>query len=368
MIGAFARLRLHDRQPTGLHSLPNEVLLRIAEFLVPDPVSIGRNEVPFLRTREIDEWTSFFKGRENLANLSGVSRRFQDIARPLVYRNTFLQKPSSLCQLIVQLALKPSLRPVVRHINSAIDLSSDKFDEYWDAWWSALPRYFTEKTTPDTAASSPILLFSLLDDWSDFSPKRKMNFPSFLLASLLGTTNRIEKIGVLLPRIPTEPGGRLSTLWMWLLKRGIWPFPDPRRESHHNTGTFNSTYPTMPTAPRLKTAPFWPPPFLHNVVAEYYRGTSCGDCIIQLDIVPHSESVQHAALLRHCELGLLNPAFLLSPLHLGAVLGSRHLQLLNYLDGLKKTSQYQGWWGTAWLAHRQPSGSHNWPRYHGPRI
>ncbi|KAK4452768.1 hypothetical protein QBC34DRAFT_422942 [Podospora aff. communis PSN243] len=340
MIGAFAGLRLHDPQPTGLHALPNEVLLRIAEFLVPNPVTISRDEVPFLRTRETDEWLSFFEGREDVANLSRVSRRFQGLVGPLLYRNVFLKKTSSLCQFILRLALKPSLGPAVRHINSAINLYPDRFDEFDDTWWSALLRCFPQPVTSESPATSPILLFSLLDDWTEFSAERKKDFPGYLFAALLATTNRVEEVGILLPplHLAREPDTRLPPMWTWLLKRGVWPFPDPRRQAHHNTGDLETTYPTLPTVSELKTAPFWPPPFLHSVVVQHNRGTSCGDWIVQLDIVPHSESIEHAALLQRCAFGLLNPNFIRNPLNLREMAGSvpRHLQLLNYLNGLKK--------------------------------
>ncbi|KAK0616700.1 hypothetical protein B0T14DRAFT_497878 [Immersiella caudata] len=331
-------MRLDD--PTSIHSLPNEILLRIAEFLVPEPVTASETDDSFIRNREQGKWCRFFEKRQSIVNLSLTSRRFRGIAGPLLYRNIFLKKPSSLCSLIVQLAQNPSLGPLVRHLNSTIDLRPENFDEVWNAWWSVLPRCLAANNGFDYPPSSPILLTHLPENWPTSKPGMRAEFAGFLLASLLGLTNCIEEFGILLPEHRGRPQNDdqepPSTMGKWLLDGGTWPFPNPLGQLHGTTDTSFNACPTLPTSSRLRTEPYWPPPFLREVAVEYDDGTTGLDSIFLLEVVPHFEAIEHATLRQRYGFGSLDPPDILSPEHLKTVAGTTHLNALGYLDGLKR--------------------------------
>jgi hypothetical protein len=337
MTRAFGKMRLRD--PTSLHSLPAEILQRIAEFLIPEPVTASERDDSFIRDRNQYKWSRFFDNRQSLVNLGRTSRRIRGIAGPLIYRNIFIEKPSNLCSLIINLAQNPSLGPLVRHITSAIDLRPENFDEVWKAWGAVLPRYPAARKGFNSPAASPILLTHLPENWPISEPGMRVELAGFLLATLLGLTNRIEVLGILLPEhrgLPrNDHHNPPSTMWKWLLERGTWPFPNPHGQLHGNTDSFNA-HPSSPSLSQLQTEPYWPPPFLRDVSVEYDSGVAGLGSIFRLDIVPHYEAIEHATLRQRCGFGSLDPAVILSPQHLKAVTGTIHLDALRYIDGLKR--------------------------------
>ncbi|KAK0616701.1 hypothetical protein B0T14DRAFT_604928 [Immersiella caudata] len=78
--------KLSSPQPKkirGINSLPSEILVQIAENLVPEPVTRGLHDTTPLRTSSDPKWNNFFARQKDLKNLCLVNRQFNEVASPI---------------------------------------------------------------------------------------------------------------------------------------------------------------------------------------------------------------------------------------------------------------------------------------------
>ncbi|KAK4452765.1 hypothetical protein QBC34DRAFT_455819 [Podospora aff. communis PSN243] len=331
----FHKLRL---DATSIESLPNEILIKIAEFLIPEPVTIGLDHQSFLRRRLSNPaWIRFFDDRQNLINLSYTSRRFRGTTNPLIYRNIFLCEPASLCRLVAHLDQNPSLGSLVRHLNSAIELEDpNNVKEVGRVWTSLMPCSAAGRRRLDTSTSR-IHAFGLLEHWSrpwirSSQDYQSIHFPAVVLASLLGFTTRIEVLGIFLRRHPSDDLAHRSPLWKWLVM-GRYPFLE-QQENQFRRGN----RPVLTCQQQLRPSLLWPPPFLRQVVIEHDRHEAGSGCSMKFDMVPRSEAVRHLAIRERYGLvtKFTNPPTCTKIFSLEPEARPAYLVVRSYLDRLKE--------------------------------
>ncbi|KAK0644370.1 hypothetical protein B0T16DRAFT_495209 [Cercophora newfieldiana] len=368
-----------------LHSLPDEIVLRIAEYLVPEPVDIGLQTKTSLMDRDREsnrEWDRFFSERADIIDLSMVSRRLYGLVNPLLHRNIFLSRSTSLCRLVLLTFKRPSLAEQIRHINCAIDLEGesaveevtramrmrsaarftsslrDRFasvipysvlDSRWkpslsrDAAGDApnpqntVPQQGTvpQNTVPQHAPpqhTAPIQTTNggnpnpaALANRPRAPASSRKHHPWGIFLYLLTQASRLTSLNVFHARPPRELGR--STVWMWFLDDenpfvSIGFLPD-----------FHQFY--RPTREQLWTNCSWPPAFLRNVTVETSSERQ-DRSFIHVNLVPRADAADHQRILNRSGLESEHVAELLKPSRIHNLSPSEHVNLLSYLDGLKR--------------------------------
>ena len=328
LVQKLHRLRIRSL----LDLLPNELLLCILNHLGPEPVALSFSPRVSLQGRTwygIEHWTGFFQARADILSLCRVNKRLNALATPLLYRNIFLSRPTSLVGLLANCVERPSLGRAVRHINCSISLGKDTQAETVQAWntvsMERLAHLDLDPSRPPT--------FKKLSYW----------FTAFLIGrgksdqltvaifnTLLTLTNRLEGLALLLSA-PDRSQAPRSVLWNWLLDEAN-PFADAPYSFPKviTAGT--------PTRQDLETTPCWPPPFLRDITVEldcYGEGAN----FIHLEVVPLADGLAAASKLQASALAMPTKVFNSSAIRSLSAHG--HINLSSYLDSLKRISDVE---------------------------
>ncbi|KAK4195865.1 hypothetical protein QBC40DRAFT_15325 [Triangularia verruculosa] len=172
LAGSMASLGLSSEAPSrtrlGLEHLPNELLIPIAEILVPEPPQTTRFALRPTGTWEFrdaaHQWAEWLVDHRNLLALAQTSRRLATIAKPLLYHTIIIPNPQSLVMLYHRLYTRPEVRPWIRELSCFVNLAEEStILETYRQWfhfrgdsWAAPP------VSHDTSIASELLKRILL--------------------------------------------------------------------------------------------------------------------------------------------------------------------------------------------------------------
>ena len=326
--------RLHIRDPVGLHSLPDKILLQILEHLAPlRPVIQSETS---LENRCTPRWHEFFADRRNLHAAALVNKRFYQLAKPLLCRTVFISQPRSLSKLFLQLVATPAERALIRHFICAVPLKDDQTRAETESLWKDVvfaDTYRAVRRKADQPTQHMLLWFHLVG----YSQRTSLpSFASVILASLLCVVPRLQSLDVHLGEPPLGAGNRsVHTLWRWFLDDiDPWIENDVTLPKTTHSGELSKE--------QLAVSPCWPPPFLRDVTVEFaLSNDKLRSGFVHLDVVPHADAIQHTELIRSelvrgTALKFNKAADLLKPSNIQQLDGLDHISLLSYLDGLKR--------------------------------
>ncbi|KAK4643875.1 hypothetical protein QC761_404325 [Podospora bellae-mahoneyi] len=118
-----------SRTRLGLEHLPNELLIPIAQVLVPAPPQTTRFALRPTGTWEFrdaeHQWAHWLASHRNLLALAQTSRRMVAIAKPLLYHTIIIPNPKSLVVLYHRLYTRPEIRPWVRELSCLVSLAEE---------------------------------------------------------------------------------------------------------------------------------------------------------------------------------------------------------------------------------------------------
>ncbi|KAK0708532.1 hypothetical protein B0H67DRAFT_590495 [Lasiosphaeris hirsuta] len=315
------------RLPSPFELLPSEIVLQILEHVAPEPIAIQPGTSLWDRTTE--KWEVFICGRQDLINFSRTSKRMHALANDLKYRNVFISRPKSMCQLLVHLIKNPWMAPLMRHFTSAIALASliegnHETTLEMSAAWRHLSCLHLGGLVPDPNLA-PDHPYKRLSDWFCHGPVTTLDTPRFVYVvffTLLCFGNRLESLSFLLPA-PGRHNVRCSPVWSWFLHEGS-PFDGRDSCVPRDLITW------LPSGEQLANGPCWPPPCLRDVTIEFgqsrdfksydplaiggdrllgmtnsatrqlirpAREPAANENFIHLDIVPHADAVTYAKIL-----------------------------------------------------------------------
>ncbi|KAK0744546.1 hypothetical protein B0T21DRAFT_344735 [Apiosordaria backusii] len=131
--GTMASLALSSEPPSrtrlGLEHFPNELLIPIAEILVPKPPHTTRFGLRPTGTWEFrdaaHQWADWLVSHRNLLALAQTSRRMAAIAKPLLYHTIVIPNPKFLVTLYHRLHTRPEIRPWVRELGCLVNLAEE---------------------------------------------------------------------------------------------------------------------------------------------------------------------------------------------------------------------------------------------------
>lgn len=110
----------------ALDAMPPEILRLILEWLVPNPPEIGETRPVAYEQLAVDEpWFEFTRRRRGLHSICLVSRRFDEMARPLLYRVISICNETSLVLFLRTLCLKPNYGRWTRYLSCHMTLTSE---------------------------------------------------------------------------------------------------------------------------------------------------------------------------------------------------------------------------------------------------
>jgi hypothetical protein len=109
-----------------LDDMPPEILALILECLVPQPPEIGdTHPVAYDQLVSDEPWFDFTRRRRGLHSVCLVSRRFAEMARPLLYRIVALCDESSMVLFLRTMCEKPRYAQWTRHLSCHLTLTSE---------------------------------------------------------------------------------------------------------------------------------------------------------------------------------------------------------------------------------------------------
>lgn len=118
---------LAPRAPRPLHeALPPEILILILEWLVPQAPEIGETRpVSYDKLMPGEPWYDFTRCRRALWSLCLVSRRYADLAKPLLHRVVALLDEDGLFLFFRTLVEAPTIGQLTRHFGVHLTLTRD---------------------------------------------------------------------------------------------------------------------------------------------------------------------------------------------------------------------------------------------------
>jgi hypothetical protein len=271
-----------------LVTLPGEILIAMLECLAPDPITPGIGISLWNTTTP--EWAAYFDRRRNLFTLRLVNRRFNALAKPLLFRNVVVGSPRSLCFLLCQLMEDPSLGLLIRHLS--VPLHTPAMAENCHEAWDDIKSYYrlgSPDPHPNTGRDDTI---RRVRSWFEQNPPRQHDpmVPYLIVCTVLCFASSLEVLNLGL-REPTK-NYPWSTLWAWFLDEGSsWMVA-----SHIIPKEVTTSYPRLE---ELGQNPCWPPPFFRRLVVEYGSEPKTGGNFIACQTLPLAELAMHHWILKH---------------------------------------------------------------------
>ncbi|KAL2017511.1 hypothetical protein VTK56DRAFT_2003 [Thermocarpiscus australiensis] len=116
----------YGKQPLVLEAMPPEILSLILECLVPQPPEIGDTRPVAYEQLAVDEpWYDFTRRRRGLHSICLVSRRFLELARPLLYRVVAIWDERPLLFFYRTLTERPQYGQHTRYLSCHMTLTSE---------------------------------------------------------------------------------------------------------------------------------------------------------------------------------------------------------------------------------------------------
>ncbi|KAL2256708.1 hypothetical protein VTK26DRAFT_1252 [Humicola hyalothermophila] len=161
----------------SLEKLPNELLLPIAEGLVPGAPLTTRFALRPSGTWEFrdagHQWADFLAGHRNLLALAQASQRMADITKPLLYHTLVVPTPDVLVTLICRMKVRPEIAVWIRSITCLANLTSPVAV---DATLCGLP-------TQNRGTLNPPVSTTIISDLLNFVVRNTPNLKDLFLAS-----------------------------------------------------------------------------------------------------------------------------------------------------------------------------------------
>ncbi|KAK3322826.1 hypothetical protein B0H66DRAFT_555315 [Apodospora peruviana] len=203
-----------DRGVVTLESLPGEIISAILDFLVPQPPEIGETRpVGYDKLVPGEPWFDLTRSRRGLWSLCLVSRNFEALSRPLLYRVISILNEESMVLLLRTLVERPELGLATRYFSCHLTLSRNSVtresrralvklaSSFRDSpgavvsyRTSAFWIYIREMVQAGVAQSSQAVIAA---DWSDI--------PQLIMAYILSRLSRLETLLLQVPICDDQP-------------------------------------------------------------------------------------------------------------------------------------------------------------------